>query len=135
MATVVVTNGRVLVGSTNISTAVNRAVWEYGAAAIRETAFGDTTEIMKGGLKSWSLTLEGNQDYITGSVNAVFFSNVGNTISCITRQDDASIAVTNPEFSGVGLLTEYTPATLVEGELQPFRAVFVNAGNLIQSLS
>ena len=83
MATVVVTNGTVTIGAVDISTAVSRAVWEYGAESQDETAFGDTTRIMKGGLKTWSITIEGHQDYITGSVNAVFFSNVGSTISCI----------------------------------------------------
>ena len=135
MATVVVTNGSVVIGSTNISTAVSRAVWEYGAESQDETAFGDTTRIMKGGLKTWSLTIEGNQNYITGSVNAIFFSNVGSAISCITKQDAGSVTVTNPLYSGVGLLTEYSPAQMVQGELQPFRAVFVNAGPLNQALS
>ena len=135
MATVVVTNGSVTIGSTVISTACSRAVWEYSVEVQDETAFGDTTRISKGGLKTWSLTIEGNQNYATGSVNAIMFSNVGSTISCITRQDSGSITVLNPEMSGVGLLTEYSPAQMVQGELQPFRAVFQNAGTLTQALS
>ena len=135
MATVVITNGSVTIGAVDISTACSRATWEYGAEAQDETSFGDTTRIMKGGLKTWSFTVEGNQDFITGSVNAVFFTSVGSTISCITRQDTGAIAVSNPEYSGVGLLTEYSPAQLVQGEIQPFRAVFQNAGNLVQTLS
>ena len=135
MATVVVTNGSVTIGATDISSACSRAVWEYSVEVQDETAFGDTTRISKGGLKTWSLTVEGSQDYATGAVNAIMFSNVGSTISCITRQSPASIAVTNPEMSGVGLLTEYSPAQMVQGELQPFRAVFQNAGNLTQTLS
>ncbi len=135
MATVVVTNGSVTIGSVDISTACSRATWEYGVQAQTETAFGDTTEVVKGGLKTWTFTVEGNQDFIAGSVNAIMFSNVGNTISCITRQDSGGITVLNPEYSGVGLLTEYSPGQMVQGELQPFRAVFQNAGTLTQTLS
>jgi len=136
MATVVITDGVVTAGGTTISTHVSRAVWEYGAESQDETAFGDTTRIMKGGLKTWSITLEGNNDYAgaTGP-NAVFFSAVGSTMVITTKQSTSATAVTNPLYSGTGLLTEYSPAQMVQGELQPFRAVLVNAGTLTEALA
>ena len=136
MATVVITDGVVTAGGTTISTHVNRAVWEYTSQQQPETAFGDTTEIQKGGLKQWSITLEGNSDYVGGTgPNAVFFTAVGSTMVITTKQSTAATSVTNPLYSGTGLLTEFSPAQMVEGELQPFRAVLVNAGNLTQALS
>ena len=135
MATVVVTNGVVTAGGNDISSDVNRAVWEYGAESLDETAFGDTTRIMLGGIKTWSITLEGHNDYAAAGPGAVFFTAVGTTMAITTKQSTAGTAVTNPLYSGTGLLTEYSPAQMVQGELQPFRAVLVNAGTLTQDVA
>ncbi len=136
MATVVVTNGSVNIDGVDLSSDVNRATIEYGAQAQTETAFGDTTEIVKGGLKTWSITVEGHQDMVgaTGP-NAVLFSNVGSVVALIIKQSTSATAVTNPSYTGNGLLTEYSPQQMVQGELQPFRAVFQNAGNLVEALA
>jgi len=134
MATTVITNAVITVDGTTLSTNANRVVWEYGAEGPDETAFGDTTRIMKGGLKTWSITIEGHQDYAAGNANAVFFTNVGATLAITTKASTSAIAVTNPEYQGTGLLTEYSPAQMVQGELHPFRAVLVNAGTLVQDI-
>lgn len=82
MATFVLTDAKIWINEIDLSATSNQLNLEYAAEALDETAFGDATRIMKGGLKTISLGISGhfNEDDATlggGAYNDELFDDVG----------------------------------------------------------
>lgn len=135
MAEFVFTNPYFTIGGVDLADHVRSLTLEYSADLVEATAGGDTTKVRLGGLKDWTVTVEFNQDYDAGKVDATIWPLVGNTATVVIRPNNAAKSATNPEYSGTGIIESYPPVGGGIGELATARVVIRAAGPLSRATS
>lgn len=117
MATMIFDNAYLLLNSVDLSDHVKSLTINYDADQQDDTAMGDNTKSVKGGLKNWSASVEFHQDFATGKVDPTLFSAVGTTVPVVMRPDTGSISATNPSFSGNVHVGGYGPLNGAVGDM------------------
>ncbi len=135
MAEVVLTDASVTLGGTDLSDHVRSITLNYSAEPQDITAMGDSTRQRIGGLKDWSVSVEFNQDFASGEVDATVFSSVGSTLTFVGKPASGSVSTTNPSFTGTALLTSYQPINGSIGDVHTTTIELEAAGDLTRATS
>lgn len=135
MTELVLTDASVVCNSVDLSNRVRSITLNYNADAVENTAMGDTTHTRLGGLKDWSVSIEFNQDYAAGSVDATLFPLVGSVFTFTGKPASGAVSATNPSFSGSVLLESYQPINGSVGDLNTVSVNMVAAGALARATS
>lgn len=135
MASLAFTDGFVSLGGTDISDYVTSITLDYAAEMLDETAMGDTTRIMKGGLKNWSVNLEMNQDFADNLIDEILFPLVGTTTTVIVRPTSSAVGAANPNYTGTGIIENYSPFGNGVGDLAKTSITIQSAGALSRATS
>lgn len=131
MAHFVLTNGFVSVASVDLSSHVQSVTLEYKSEIIDATCFGTaSTRTRVAGLKDWTVTLEFAQDFASSAVDDTLFSLVGTSVALKIRPVNTSIAATNPEYQGSGILETYQPIRGTVTDLATTTCTFQAGGAL-----
>lgn len=133
MAEMVLTDASVVCNAVNLSAWVRSITLQYNADAVEKTAMGDLTRERIGGLKDWSVSIEFNQDYAGGGVDATLFPLVGSTFTFTGKPTSAAVSATNPSFSGSALLESYQPINGSVGDLNTTSVSLVANGVLTRA--
>ena len=134
MATFVLTDASLTVGGTDLSDHIRSISLPYGAELQDDTAMGDDTRSVAGGLKTWSFTVEWLQDYAAGEVDATLFSAVGTAVVLVGKPTSAAVSATNPSFTGTGVLGSYDVLGGSVGDQAVANTVFTAAGTLVRAV-
>lgn len=127
-------NAYVSINSVVLSDHVRSLTLNYEAEMLDETMMGDATRSNKPGLKNWSIDLEFENDYAAGEVDATLFPLIGAAAFPIElRPDSGAVAVTNPKFTGNGVLENYNPLGGSVGDLAMASATIRSAGALTRA--
>jgi hypothetical protein len=81
------------------------------------TAFGNDYRSRIGGLKDASISLDFHQDFGAASVDATLYPLLGSNATVVVKPTSEAIGSTNPGFSAVYLVTEYSPYDSSVGDL------------------
>lgn len=134
MASMVMTDAFVSLGGTDVSTYVRSVSLPYGAEMLDDTTMGDTTRINKGGLKTWQLDIEFQQDFTDNLIDEILFPLVGTTFTVIVRPVASSVVgVSNPNYTGTGILESYQPIGQSVGDLGTSSVTIQSAGTLTRA--
>lgn len=90
------------------------------------TAFGSGFRSRIGSLKDASVTLSWHADFGAASVDATLFPLLGSYATVVAKPTSGSVSSTNPSYTGVFLVSQYTPISGAVGDL----AVFDTTWNL-----
>ena len=124
------------IGGVDLSDHVKSVTLNYGADTPELTAGGDDTHLFAaGGLKTWEMSIEFNQDYASGSVDATLFSAIGTSVALVLRPDSAVVGVANPQYTANGILSGYDPLAGSVGEVIGTPCKLVAAGTLARATS
>lgn len=126
----VLTDAFVSLGGTDISAYVRSVSLPYGAEMLDDTTMGDTTRINKGGLKTWSIDIELQQVFTDNLIDEILFPLVGTTFTVIVRPTSSAVGVSNPNYTGTGVLENYQPFGQSVGELATSTITIQSAGAL-----
>lgn len=109
----------------------------HKAAALDSTTFGTNgTKTNVSGLKEWSLTIAGNQDYASGGPDATLNALVGGAaVTIIVRSTSSADSATNPSYTGSAICTDYNPMAGSIGEIAQFSATFACASALSRDVT
>jgi len=137
MGVQVLTNAFVSIGGNDISDHVSNVALGFETEAQDATAMGDGTRINLGGLKSWSLEIEFNQDFANSAEDDLIWAlaDAGDAVTCIVRPDSGSVSTSNPNYSGSGLITTYNPFGNGVGDTAKASLSIVSAGTLTRAES
>lgn len=135
MATIVLTAAQVDLDANNITDHVQGVRFNYEAEQQDDTAMGDTTRSMMGGLKTWDFDLELMQDWAGSNIDSIIFPLVGTQVTVIVRPTSAIRSATNPDYTGTCLVVGYQPIGNAVGELAKTTIKLVNAGTLSRTVS
>jgi len=135
MAKIVLTDAQVEIGGNDISANVSSVTLNYEADAVEKTCMGDGTHLNMGGLKNWGLELELLDDYDAAAVDSILFPLVGTEVACLVRPSSAVVGVSNPEYTGQGIITAYPPLGGSVGDAAGSSISIVPAGALARATS
>lgn len=110
--------------------------WDFEANAVEFGAYGDLTQINKGGVKNWAVQIQMNAEFST-SVDAKLFNLVGVSTGVVKWRPSSTAGVsnTNPQYAGTCLVESFGPAEGDWGERSVFTLSLVSAGELSRSTS
>jgi len=132
----VLKGARIAWGGTVVSTRANQVTINYGAETQDATAFSDGTRINKGGLKTWDISVEFFTDESTSgstsgvNLNETMFADVGSSTTIAVRPTTNATSSTNPEYTGTGLLSAFSPLSGSVGDMAAATAEIASAGTL-----
>lgn len=119
---------------TDLTSYVRALAINEGAVANTATASGDETEVNASGLKTWAMTVAFNQS--STGVDAILNPLVGGACYVrVRRNSTGSIATSNPQRAGNGIITEYTPHEGDMGVQDVATLTIASAGNLTRTTS
>lgn len=117
MATIILKDAHVSIAGNDFSDHVMEVSLEYSADEVEDTNMGDNThQFMTGSLKDWTASITFSQDYAVGSIDDTLFALVGTEVAFVGRPQSGAVSTTNPEYTGTGVLLEYTPLAGSVGE-------------------
>ena len=135
MAVAVLKDAYIELGS-DLSAHSTNITLEYSADEVEETAMGDSTHLFAAGtLKTWSLSVDYQNDYTDSSFDDLMFAAVGTSVAIVLRPTSAVVGVNNPEYTGNGILTGYNPIQGSTGELAGGTLTFAAASDLARAES
>lgn len=135
MAEQIFKNAHLTLGGVDLSDHVRSVTLSYSAEVQDITAMSDDTRNRLGGLKDWSISVEFNQDYAAGKVDATLFSLVGTSVAVVLRPDAGAVGATNPEFTGSAILESYQPVGGAVGDAHVSPVVLQGNGDLARATS
>lgn len=119
MAKYVVTEPVIVFAGSTVTSSCASVTISVEADDVETTAFGGSgwrTRI--GGLKSGSVDFEFHQDFAAGSIDSLFWPNLGGTVQVKVRPGGtAAIGTVNPEYQFDVLVAQYNPIDSAVGDL------------------
>ena len=130
-------NAYVSIAGVDLSDHVRSLTLDAGQSLQDDTAMGDTFQSNAAGLATWSVTIEFLQDYAASKVDATLEGElgIGNSTALIFFPSGSSIGVTNPKYSGTGVLESYNPISGSVGDQALATATFQSASALTRATS
>lgn len=135
MAKFVLTDASVVINSVDLSDHVSSVTLDITADEIMTTSMGSTFQSRTGGLKSGTLSIEFQQDFAASEVDATMFPLLGTTTAFVVKPTSASVAATNPSYSGSILINQHIPLANGVGELSTMSVSYPTSGVISRATS
>ena len=129
----VVTNPKVTINGTNVSTSVAAATLELTSTDVDVTSFGSNgwTEII-GGLKSGTVSLDFHSGYAAGEINTVLNPLVGTLATVVINPNGTATSATNPAWTATVLVNSVSPVAGAVGDLATFSVSYPTSGSVCE---
>jgi hypothetical protein len=135
MAVFVLTDANVVINSVVLSTYVKKVTLKIDAAAQDITAMGGNGyKASIGGLKSWSVDVEFNQDFAASAIDATLWPLIGTVVPVRVKALSTANSTTNPEYSGNVFMKTYQPIQGAVGATAMTTVTFDGAGALSRAV-
>jgi hypothetical protein len=128
----VATDYKITVAGVNLSTNLNQVELALESDSVETTAFGTTFRESIGGLKSGSLTLQFMQDFGAASVDATLFPLFNTLATVVITPTSGTVTSTNPSYTAVCLVNQYTPANASIGDLSTLSVTWPTSGTVVR---
>ena len=100
------------------------------AAELETTAFGGTFRERIAGLKTGSITLNFYQDFAASQVDATLWPLLGSNATVVVKPTSSTASATNPAFTAVCLVTQYTPFSSSVGDIATVSVTWPTTGTV-----
>ena len=117
-------------GSTALASYLTQVELKASANDITTTSFGSTWVTRVAGLKEGSLTLHFNQDYAASAVDATLWPLLGSNATVVIKPTSTAVSATNPAYTAIALVTDYTPVSGHIGDLTTFSITWPTSGTV-----
>jgi hypothetical protein len=115
LAKLVLTDSKITINGTDVSTYVAAVTLSVTAAEVETTAFGQGAVTRVGGLQDNSVTLSMHNDY--SAIEGLVYPIVGSTAQINIKPNGTSVGTANPSYTMQALVTEWSPVNGAVGEL------------------
>jgi hypothetical protein len=124
----------VSIGTADISNALSGASLEITVEEVDKTSLGSAGwREVAAGLKSGSVTLNFMQDYAVGAIDSLLYPLIGTEATVTIRSSSATVSSSNPAYSAVVLISQYTPIAGAVGDLATFDVTFPTIGAITRA--
>jgi hypothetical protein len=127
----IVTNPKVTINGTNVSTSIAAATLELTSTDVDVTSFGSNgwTEII-GGLKSGTVSLDFHSGYAAGEINTVLNPLVGTIATVVINPNGTVTSSTNPAWTATVHVNSVSPVAGAVGDLATFTVSYPTSGSV-----
>lgn len=130
MAKYAATDHSITINGTSFSTALQSVELMVEAAELETTAFGGTFRERIAGLKTGSITLNFFQDFAASQVDATLWPLLGSNATVVVKPTSGTTSATNPAFTAVCLVTQYTPFSSSVGDIATVSVTWPTTGTV-----
>ena len=120
MAKFVAKDNKITINGTDFSANLAAVSFEISADEQEVTAFGNQFRQRISGLKDASVSLDFHQDFGATAVDDTLFPLLGSEATVVVTPTSGTVSATNPAYSAVFLVTEYSPHASSVGDLASF---------------
>jgi hypothetical protein len=117
VAKFVATQYNIKINGADFTSSIAAVTMDTSAAEQEVTAFGNSSVQRISGLKDASVSLDFHQDFGSASVDATLFPLLGSQATVTVIPSGTAVSATNPSYTGVFLVTEYSPFASSVGDL------------------
>lgn len=117
MAVFVATDYKITINGTNLSDHIVQAQLSIESNEVETTSFGNTWRTRVGGLKNGSLTLQFQQDFAAGKVDALIWPLIGTDATVVITPSSTAVSATNPSYTALASVLAYEPFNSNVGDL------------------
>jgi hypothetical protein len=118
MARFVATDYNITINGTDFSDSIAAVSMDLSVEEQDVTAFGGSGYRSRiGGLKDASITLDFHQDFGAAAIDATLFPLLGAAATVVVKPTSGTVSATNPSYTGVFLVSQYTPFASTVGDL------------------
>jgi hypothetical protein len=117
LAKFVATQYNIKINSVDFTSSIAAVTMDTSAAEQEVTSFGNSSVQRISGLKDASVSLDFHQDFGSASVDATLFPLLGSQATVTVIPSGTVVSATNPSYTGVFLVTEYSPFASSVGDL------------------
>ena len=118
MARFVATDYKIELNGGNVSDSVAAVTLDLSAEEQDVTSFGGSGYRSRiGGLKDASISLDFHQDFGSGGIDSLLFPLLGSQATVTVTPTSSSVSATNPSYTGVFLVSGYSPYASTVGDL------------------
>jgi len=128
MAKFVATDYKISINGTDFSSSLAACTLDITSEEQDTTSFGRTFRTRIGGLKDGSVQLDFHQDFGAASVDATLFPLLGAFATVVVTPTSGSVSATNPSYTGVFLVSQYSPFASNVGDLATLSVSWNAAG-------
>ncbi|HMA78215.1 MAG TPA: radical SAM protein, partial [Candidatus Paceibacterota bacterium] len=107
----------ITINGDNFSSSLAAVTLSLSAEEQETTSFGAEYRQRISGLKDASISLDFHQDFGSASVDSTLYPLLGQPATVVVKPTSDAIGSTNPGFSAVYLVTEYSPYDSSVGDL------------------
>jgi hypothetical protein len=120
LAKFVATQYSIKINGADFTSSIAAVTFDVSAAEQETTAFGNSSVQRISGLKDASVSLDFHQDFGAAAVDATLFPLLGSQATVTVIPSGTVVSATNPSYTGVFLVTEYSPFASSVGDLATF---------------
>ena len=135
MAEFVLKDPYITFGANDVSDHFTSISLPVEAETQESTAFGDDWRTRVGGLKDWSASLDFNQDFETGQLDALMWPLLGTSVAIEVRPGPGARSANNPAYFGNAILMSYPPLGNSVGELATGSLTLEGNGPLARAIT
>jgi hypothetical protein len=128
MAKFVATDVKTTINGTDFSSFLAAVTLDIKADEVETTSFGRTFRTRIGGLKDGSIKLDFHQDFGASAVDATLWPLLGQQATVVVTPTSTAVSATNPSYTGVFLVSQYSPIASSVGDLATFSVSWNAAG-------
>ena len=133
MAKLVLTDSKITINGTDVSTYVAAVTLSVTAAEVETTAFGQGAVTRVGGLQDNSVTLSMHNDY--SAIEGLVYPIVGSTAQINIKPNGTAVGTANPSYTMQALVTEWSPVNGAVGELNTADVTWPISGTVTKATS
>ena len=127
----IVTNPKITINGSNVSTSVAAATLELTATDVDVTNFGSSgwTEVL-GGIKSGTVSLDFHSGYAAGEINTILNPLLGTIATVAINPNGTAPSSTNPTWTATVLVNSVSPVAGAIGDLATFSVSYPTSGSV-----
>lgn len=133
MAKFVATDYKITINGTNLSSSLTSADLSLSSDEVDTTTFGSTWRTKIGGLKTGSLTLNFNQDFAAGSVDATLYPLFNTIGTVVITPTSSAVGTANPSYTFEVLCNSYQPFASSVGDLATLSVTWPTNGTVTRA--
>lgn len=123
------------INSNVISDHGNKAEIPIKAEAKMATAFGQTWNVRRGGLKDGNLNFDFMNDYVAGNLDEIMWALVGTVVPFEVRPTSAARSTSNAAYTGNVFIDQWTPIIGKVGDLVTVSVGWPTSGTVTRATS
>lgn len=131
MAKTVLKNPSIVMNSVDMSDHADSVTIETAFDEVESTAFGDTFKQFEQGMGDATITVELQQDFAAGEVDATLWplASAGTSFTVVVKPVAAAVSATNPTYTMTARLFSYSPLDGSVGDLSKTTVTMRNASS------